>query len=102
MMKANTPSHSRAATASLGALALALAAGLANANVSAEPWKFGVMSDTQWTCANDPASENPNHVSVSIINQINEQFINQGVKFVIQVGDLTDNGNDTDIATRAD
>jgi hypothetical protein len=66
-----------------------------------QPWSFGVMSDTQWTCATDPAGQNPNGVSVSIINQINKQFIDKGVKFVIQVGDLTENGNDSDIATRA-
>jgi len=69
---------------------------------SAAPWKFGVMSDTQWTptdLANPP--QNPNGVAVSIINQVNQQFIMHGVKFVIQVGDLTENGDDPDIATRA-
>ncbi len=59
------------------------------------------MSDTQWTIAVDPAGNNPNGVSVSIINQINQQFIDKGVKFVIQVGDLTENGNNADIALRA-
>jgi hypothetical protein len=68
---------------------------------SAAPWKFGVMSDTQWTAPDDPAKQNPNGVAVSIIKQINQQFINHGVKFVIQVGDLTENGNDVDIQTRA-
>ena len=80
------------------AIAFTLLIGVASA--SAE-WKFGVMSDTQWTVANDPAGENPNHVSASIIEQINRQFINKGVKLVIQVGDLTENGNDADIAARA-
>jgi hypothetical protein len=65
------------------------------------PWSFGVMSDTQWTCATDPASQNPNAVAVSIINQLNQQFIQKRVKFVIQVGDLTENGNDADIEVRA-
>ncbi|HEY5487625.1 MAG TPA: hypothetical protein VIK06_08260 [Candidatus Limnocylindrales bacterium] len=37
-------------------------------------WSFGVMDDTQWTTT-DPANANPNAVSVSIINQINPQFI---------------------------
>ena len=59
------------------------------------------MSDTQWTCPTDPAGSNPNHVAKSIIDQINAQFIKEGVKFVIQVGDLTENGNDADIALRA-
>jgi hypothetical protein len=67
---------------------------------AAEPWKFGVMADTQWT-TNDPAGQNLNTVAVSIIKQINQQFINERVKFVIQVGDLTDIGDDTGIVTRA-
>ena len=67
---------------------------------SAETWKFGVMSDTQWTTL-DPGGTNPNQVSASIIQQINRQFINHGVKFVLQVGDLTESGNDADIAMRA-
>jgi hypothetical protein len=69
--------------------------------VSSKAWSFGVMGDTQWTLATDPAGNNPNGVSVSIIDQINKQFINKGVKFVIEVGDLTENGNDADIARRA-
>ena len=68
---------------------------------SAGAWKFGVIDDTQWTCATDPAGLNPNAVPVSIINQVNPQFINAGVKFVVQVGDLTENGNDADEAVRA-
>ena len=80
---------------------LALGAFVAAGPVSAEPWKFGVMSDTQWTAATDPAGDNPNAVAKSIIDQINPQFIKAGVKFVIQVGDLTENGNDADVAERA-
>ena len=68
---------------------------------SSTAWSFGVMGDTQWTLATDPAGNNPNHVSVSIINQLNQQFISKGVKFVIEVGDLTDQGNDADVAARA-
>jgi hypothetical protein len=59
------------------------------------------MDDTQWTCSTDPAGNNPNAVSKSIIDQLNPQFITAGVKFVLQVGDLTENGNNTDIVTRA-
>ena len=65
-------------------------------------WKFGVIDDTQWTCPSDPSGENPNQVPVSIISQINPQFISAGVKFVVQVGDLTENGNDADEAARAE
>jgi hypothetical protein len=54
----------------------------------AEPWKFGVMSDTQWKSNVDGL--NPETVAVGIINQLNTQFINHDVKFVIQVGDLVD------------
>ena len=65
-------------------------------------WNFGVMGDTQWTqhttdptnsaftdYSIDPAGDNPYSVAVSIINQIDAQFVQQGVKFVIQAGDLT-------------
>jgi hypothetical protein len=73
------------------ASALMLVLLLAAASASAEPWRFGVMSDTQWIGNED--GKNPYTVSVDIINQLNQQFINHGVKFVIQVGDLTDKGN---------
>jgi hypothetical protein len=59
----------------------------------AEPWKFGVMGDTQWTCA-DPSGQNPSTVPVSIIEQVNRKFVDAGVKFVIQVGDLSDDGRE--------
>jgi hypothetical protein len=58
------------------------------------------MSDTQWTVSTD-VGKNPNSVAVDIINQINHEFINKGVKFVIQVGDLTDNGTNVALDTRA-
>ena len=63
-------------------------------------FSFGVMGDTQWT-TNDPASQNPNTVPVSIIKQVNQQFIDKGVKFVIEVGDLTDDGQNVSEDTRA-
>lgn len=80
-------------------LLLAVLAGTTGA--FADAWKFAVMGDTQWTCPADPAGQNPNGVPVSIIDQINRQLIEHGVKFVVQVGDLTESGNDGDIATRA-
>jgi hypothetical protein len=49
----------------------------------AQVWRFGVMSDTQWTTPDD--GKNPNSVAVGIINQINDQFIKNRVQFVIQV-----------------
>ena len=63
-------------------------------------WSFGVMGDTQWTTS-DPAGANPNSVSVSIINQLNEQFIRHGVKFVIQMGDGENWATAGGITTRA-
>ena len=80
-------------------LALAISSGVTAS--WAATWSFGVMADTQWTAPTDPAKQNPNGVAVSIINQINAQFIKAGVKFVIQVGDLTEKGNDADIHVRA-
>jgi hypothetical protein len=83
------------------ALALVLTLCIEAAMAWAAPWSFGVMSDTQWTAPSDPAKQNPKGVAVSIINQINQQFIKSGVKFVVQVGDLTENGNDAGIRVRA-
>jgi hypothetical protein len=74
---------------------------------SPDAWKFGVMGDTQWTPTDssgnylDPSGLNPNSVAVSIIDQVDAQFVNHCVKFVLQVGDLTDNGTDAGIQTRA-
>jgi hypothetical protein len=74
------------------ALALAVAMFIGTASAFDKPWKFGVMSDTQWKANLD--GQNPGTVAVGIIDQLNTQFINHGVKFVIQVGDLVDVEND--------
>ena len=74
----------------LSALALTLIAGTA----FAAPWKFGVMSDTQWPTS--PDNKNPN-VAVNVIRHLNTEFVNKGVKFVVQVGDLTDTGGTNNI-----
>ena len=65
----------------------------------AGPWSFGVIPDTQWTVPDD--GRNPNSLSVDIINHINQEFINKGVKFVVAVGDITDNGANVALDTRA-
>ena len=67
--------------------AMALAQG--GGRYAVDPWSFGVHGDTQWTVSADPTGENPDHVSAAIANALNQQFISQGVDFVIQVGDLT-------------
>ncbi|KAA0892304.1 metallophosphoesterase family protein [Oryzomonas rubra] len=51
-------------------------------------WKFAVMADTQWLAADD--GKNPNTSAIGLITQLNQQFIAQGVKFAVQVGDLAD------------
>jgi hypothetical protein len=70
-----------------------------------EPWKFGLIADTQWPSAagSDSLSgfKNPNSVAVDIINQVNKEFISKGVKLVIAVGDVTDNGSNLALDTRA-
>jgi len=59
------------------------------AYASGTVWKFGVMADTQWRTGLNAGGE-PASCAVSIINALNRQFIQHGVKFVIQVGDLVD------------
>jgi hypothetical protein len=78
-------------------LALAMFTGVASAHD--ESWSFGVMPDTQWTVPDD--GRNPNSVPVDIINQVNQEFISKDVKFVVQVGDLTDDGTNLALDTRA-
>lgn len=65
---------------------------IAMAAESGEPWKFGVMADTQWSStlsATDPWN-NPATSAIGIIDSLNQRFIAHGVKFVVQVGDLVD------------
>lgn len=70
---------------------------------SSSAWKFAVIADSQWYQPDD--GENPYTVAVGILNQMQQQLINNGVSFVIQVGDLTSNGGNSgsssDIAARA-
>lgn len=74
-------------------VSLGLAFLLMATSAYADPWKFGIMSDTQWKANVD--GENPETVAVGIINQLNQEFIKHGVKFVIQVGDLVDKETDS-------
>ena len=76
-------------------LAILIAAGSA----SAEPWSFGVISDTQWTIADD--GKNPNTCAADIIKQIDQQFIAEGVKLVVHVGDMVNTGSQVNDYTRA-
>ena len=65
----------------------------------AKPWSFGIISDTQWSKPDD--GKNPNTCAADIIRQIDQQFINAGVKLVIAVGDTVEVGSKTSIDTRA-
>lgn len=83
----------------LNALCIAAAVLLLGTFASAQPWTFGVMADTQWTVPDD--GKNPYTVAVDVINQVNKAFIDKGVKFVIAVGDVTDDGSNNGLDTRA-
>ncbi len=66
---------------------------------SSASWSFGVIADTQWTKADD--GYNPNTVAANIIKQVDQQFINAGVKFVVAMGDTVDVGSKVSIDSRA-
>ncbi len=69
---------------------IALALGLATAMPAfAAPWSFGVLSDTQWT-RRDGVTMNPNTIPVSVVKQLDQQFISKGVLLVVAVGDTVD------------
>jgi len=79
---------------------LAITVCLGALSSSAAPWKFGVISDTQWTGSPDDG-KSPGTVPCGIIVQCDQAFIAQGVKFVIAVGDTVDTGSQRDMDTRA-
>jgi len=84
-MKHNTPRN-----LVLAALALSAAS-----SGFAEAFSFGVMGDTQ-----DTAGVGINSVAINQINACNNAFVQAGVKFVVQVGDLGDNGSVASLQTR--
>jgi len=65
------------------------------------PWRFGIISDTQWTNPPGDDGRNPNSVAADIIKQIDREFIIKGVELVIAVGDTVDVSNQPSIDTRA-
>lgn len=85
--------------------------------LSDDAWRFAITADTQWTITHDLSwsdddpyyahvnpnyrEENPEYVSVSTIRKLNEAFIAHDVRFVIQLGDLTDRAGDEAIYTHA-
>ncbi len=62
-------------------------------NLSSTAWRFGVMSDTQWTSPPGDDTYNPNTSAVDVARQIQQEFINAGVKLVLHAGDLCDDGS---------
>ncbi len=79
------------------AMLCAAAAALITSALSAAPWSFGVISDTQWL----PVTPENHSVAVNIVDAVNRQFIAAKVDLVLQVGDLTDDGSDAALDTRA-
>lgn len=77
-------------TSSSGSSSTGSQLGAGAAVPTASAWKFAVMGDTQWLALDDGL--NPNSCAVGLITQLNSQFIAQKVKFVVQVGDLADQG----------
>jgi len=63
-------------------------------------WKFGVISDTQWTGSPDDGMS-PGTTPAGIIQQCDQAFIAAGVKFVIAVGDTVDTGSQSNMDVRA-
>jgi Calcineurin-like phosphoesterase len=66
---------------------------------SSRAWSFGIEADTQWTVNDD--GRNPFTCSVDIARQLDDQFIQQNAKFVVEVGDLVDSGTAANEAGRA-
>lgn len=68
---------------------------------TSDAWSFGVHGDTQWTLTEN-LEDNPEYVAAAMINALNDEFIANGVKFVIQTGDLTDRGTAAGYLSRAE
>jgi hypothetical protein len=80
---------------------LAFSAGGGRFNV--QPWAFGVHGDTQWTLSSSTNGLHTNkaYVNGELINLLNQRFGLHNVKFVLQVGDLTDRAGDAALKERA-
>lgn len=74
---------------------------LATSTPAMAAFTFGVMGDTQWSSS--PDNKNPNTCAINVIRHLNQEFINKGVKFVVQVGDLVDSAgtNSVNLDARA-
>lgn len=57
--------------------------------LSEDAWCFGVMADTQWRTGGNSGGE-PASCAVTVIDALNQRFIQHQCAFVIQCGDLVD------------
>lgn len=57
--------------------------------LSEDAWCFGIMADTQWQTGGNSGGE-PASCAVTVIDALNQQFIQHQCGFVIQCGDLVD------------
>ena len=80
---------------------LAILCGGSASSAFAALWKFGVISDTQWSSRIPDDGKNPNTVAADIIRQIDAEFITQGVRLVVAVGDTVDKSSKASLDTRA-
>ncbi len=85
---------------SLVALACAAVIAASADKASAQAWSFGVLSDTQWT-VNDNEGQNPNTIPANLMGQLDKQFIQQGVKLVVDIGDSVDTSSTANLDARA-
>jgi hypothetical protein len=65
----------------------------------AMPWRFAVISDTQWTVPDD--GQSPNSIPAGILKQIHQAFIAHGVRIVVDVGDSVDVSSTPNLDARA-
>ena len=63
------------------------------------PWRFAVISDTQWTVPDD--GQSPNSIPAGILKQIHQAFIAHGVRLVVSVGDIVDISSTPNLDARA-
>lgn len=81
-------------------------AGVGKATAQTAPWKFAVLSDTQWVQAGGATApiddgKSPASFPASMIQQIDQEFLRQGVKLVIAVGDTIDGNKQVEIQARS-
>jgi 3',5'-cyclic AMP phosphodiesterase CpdA len=76
---------------------LTFAAVFVSGALSAAPWSFGVISDTQW----QPVKPENCSVAIHIVDAVNREFIAAKVELVLQVGDLCDDGSNAGLDMRA-